>query len=129
MWTYVNPKALLVLSLLSVITVHAAWEKVSENSRSINYIDKTTIRKDGDLRKVWRLSDLKQREMTGEMSVRIRVEHDCKEDRFRYLYISNHSEAMAGGEIIHQGNKEDKDWSEVPPETLSAAVHKIVCAK
>jgi hypothetical protein len=123
-----NSLVMLFLAIL-ITPAQAQWEKISENNDLINYIDKSTIKKDGNLRKIWRLTDLKKREITGEMSIRMMVEHDCKEDLFRYLFVSNHSDPMAGGRIINQVRKDEKEWSQVPPETLSATIHKIVCAK
>jgi hypothetical protein len=120
---------LFIFLIVSLTPAQAEWEKITENNNLINYIDKSTIKKDGNTRKVWRLTDLKNREITGEMSIRMMVEHDCKEDLFRYLSVSNHSEPMAGGRIINQGRKDEKEWNAVPPETLSATIHKILCAK
>ena len=120
---------LFIFLIVSLTPAQAEWEKITENNNLINYIDKSTIKKDGNTRKVWRLTDLKNREITGEMSIRMMVEHDCKEDLFRYLSVSNHSEPMAGVRIINQGRKDEKECNAVPPETLSATIHKILCAK
>jgi len=50
---------MLFLAIL-ITPVQAEWEKISENNDLINYIDKSTIKKDGNLRKIWRLTDLKK---------------------------------------------------------------------
>jgi hypothetical protein len=62
------------------------------------------------------------------MSRRYRVEYDCKQERSRYLGISEHSEPMADGELLKIFG-EDKEWREIPPGTVANTILKIVCAK
>lgn len=106
----------------------AEWVKVSVSDTSIFYIDPASIRKDGNLRKVWRITDLKQRHKDGEMSIRGLDEYDCKEERLRFLALSSHSETMAGGETLWSKNYSDGEWQAIPPGSTVARVLKIVCA-
>lgn len=117
--------------LLSLVAAPAwaEWVKVSvaeDGSLSI-YIDPASIRKDGNLRKVWQINARKQRDKDGAMSVRARHEYDCKEDRFRVLAASSHSEPMAGGDVLESAD-DPSTWFAIPPDTLSARVLKVVCA-
>ena len=92
------------------------------------YIDPTTIRKDGNFRKVWQLNDLKERHKDGELSRRVRNEYDCKKERFRVLSFSTHSEPMANGMSLYQSSAESTEWNDIPPGTFAETVLKIVCA-
>jgi len=46
------------------------WVRVGETADVVFYIDPTTVRKDGDLRKVWSIQDLKERHIDGDLSLR-----------------------------------------------------------
>lgn len=75
-----------------------------------HYFDPVTIRKYGNLRSVWELEDLKQRDKQGVMLRRSLFEYDCKKERSRLLSFSSHSELetkdtgysepMAGGNVL-----------------------------
>ena len=91
------------------------------------YFDPATIRKDGNMRRVWELQDLRKRGRHGEMSRRMRVEYDCKQERWRYLGISGHSKPMAGGTILISTG-EDNDWTAIPPGTIVETIFNLVCA-
>ena len=119
----------LLLALLSVSgSAWAEWVKINENDSRLIYIDPQTIRKDGNLRKVWQITDLKQRFTNGELSRRSRLEFDCKNERFRYLSFSIHSGPMAGGTILSQ-LVEDTKWADIPPRSSSETMLQVVCAK
>jgi hypothetical protein len=122
-------KTLLLALMLVTGSVWAEWVMVSVSVTEQDfYIDKDTIRKDGNLRKVWSVNNLKQRDKYGGMSYRGRDEFDCKSERKRTLSVSLHSEPMADGKILfdEQGSGE---WTDVPPDTPMARILKIVCAK
>jgi len=118
---------LCLLLALAAAPAWAEWVKVSETDDSVFYIDPATIRKDGNLRRVWTINDLKQRQKDGEMSRRFLNEYDCKEERSRILSISEHSDPMAGGKTLVSESK--PIWSHVPPGTPSQTMMRIVCAK
>ena len=95
----------------------------------VRYVhDPATIRKEGHIRKVWKIQDYMKRAQNGGMSSRSREEFDCKQERMRYLGLSEHSEPMSGGEVLKTLG-EDKEWREVPPNTPIEITLKIVYAK
>jgi hypothetical protein len=101
--------------------------KVDEIDDTTHYIDPATILKVGQMRRVWTIQDSKKRGLTGEMSVLGFNEHDCAGDRVRNLSLSLHSEPMAGGETLVSLDTPSK-WAHIPPGTVAAAIHEIVCA-
>ena len=113
-------KTLLLALLLVTSSAWAEWVKVSSGQ----YIDPDSIRKDGDLRRVWELRNYEPE----RRSARARMEYDCKQERKRILSISTHSEPMAGGMIVSQYG-EDSIWRDIPPDTVAELLLKIVCAK
>lgn len=119
---------LLTLILLATGSAWAEWVRVDETHIASMYIDPSTIRRDGNFRKVWELQDLKQRDKTGWLSSRYRIEYDCKEERGRILSFSTHSDSMAGGDTLLL-DATVRTWYDVAPNTPGETLLKIVCAK
>lgn len=117
----------LVLAAVSGVAM-AEWVEVGESDSLSLYIDPATIRKDGNLRRVWVIHDLKQRDKDGVMSLRGLLEYDCKEARSRDLSSSTHSGPMAGGKMLDSYSSRG-NWNYIPPGTTGEAVLKFVCAK
>lgn len=121
----------LILTLLLTLAAAPAWAdwvKVSETDEVTFYIDPATIRKDGNLRRVWEIQDLKKPDKEGVMSRRGLLEYDCKDERDRVLSFSAHSDPMAGGKLLFSLNEPGK-WDYIPPETLRRTTMRIACAK
>jgi len=105
----------------------AEWVMYATNETNTFYYDPATIRKDGHIRRVWVLNDLRKRHKDGEMSRRSRTEYDCKQERMKYLASSEHSEPMAGGAVLSTAEHKE-EWRAIPPDTPLETIFKIVCA-
>ena len=118
----------LLASLLVTGAAWAEWVQLVEIENGYAYIDPATIRKDGNLRGVWEITDFKQRDKDGELSRRARVEYDCQQERFKFLSISSHSGPMASGTTLRSviGNGQ---WDDIPPGSAGETVLKIDCDK
>jgi hypothetical protein len=123
-------KLLIIFLLLTTSSTWAAWTLVSSNADSGDtfYIDVETIRKDGNLRKVWELMDLRQPSNGGAKSRRVRTEYDCKEERTRVLSLDVFSENMGKGKVLASFTEIEK-WADIPPGTVSENLLKAVCKK
>lgn len=123
-------KKIIIACLLatSAASAFAEWTRVGENDEGIYYIDYETIRKDGSLRKVWLVQDLKQRDENGEMSRRLRMEYDCNGERWRAASYSGHSQSMASGDTVKSASS-TTSWSDIPPQSGNETILKIVCTK
>ncbi len=117
---------LIVLCSLSAV---AEWKLVAKNGIHTFYIDPVTLRKDGNLRKVWEVIDFETRNESGAMSVRIRSEYDCKQERYKFLSISSHSGPMATGNTIFSDDEAEPKWNSIPPDSPIETKFSIVCAK
>ena len=106
----------------------ADWAKMGDTDEGSFYIDPASVLREGHVRQVWELTDLKQRDEGGEMSRRTRVQYDCKLGRTQVLSISTHWEPMAAGATLLSVAREGL-WKEVPPETAYAAAFKLLCAQ
>ena len=120
-------RILLCLLVLGASPAWAEWVDVAETRSSLLYIDPSTIRKDGNFRRVWEMSDLKQR-TGGAMSRRILNEYDCKEERRRVISNTSFFEQMGHGSILISDDKLG-EWQYIAPKTASSFVLEIVCAK
>jgi hypothetical protein len=116
------------LIALVAAPARAEWVVVSESNELVAYIEPSSIRKNGNFRKVWQVQDLKQRDEHGAMSRRLLVEYDCKDERFRVLATSTHSEPMAAGKALVSVDIPSA-WSAFAPATPAEDTLEIVCTK
>jgi len=119
----------LLASLLLNGSAWAEWVKVGSSSEDTFYFDSSTIRVEGDKRKVWVLFDYKQRDKYGAFSARMRNEYDCKGEKLQILSATLHSESMAAGKTLSNKQYTTEDWSDIPPNTFAENLLKIICAK
>ncbi len=89
-----------VLGLLAAMPVSAAWTFVTSTDGTAHYVDAKTLRKTGDLRRIWELSSSQQPNKGGVASQRLLVEYDCREKRYRLLQLVAFSAPMAGGTVV-----------------------------
>ena len=121
-------KLFLVCLMMLAGSAWAEWVIYETTDTNTFYYDPTTIRKDGNMRRVWVLYDLRERYKEAEMSYRTQYEFDCKQERVRFLAASAHSEPMAGGKTLYSSGEEN-NWRAIAPGTIAETILKIVCAK
>lgn len=118
---------LLLLGFIVAIPALANWSKYSETDFATYYFDPATMKKNAGMVRVWELVDYKQRSKDGEMSARLLHEHDCKGDRSRELSLGTFTEGMATGKVLIMGDNPSPSWRFIPPRTVAATLHSIVC--
>ncbi len=121
-------KFLLAALILLASSAHADWVKMGDTDEGSFYIDPASVLRDGHVRQVWELTDLKQRDEGGELSRRTRVQYDCQRGSTQVLSISTHWEPMAAGKALLSIAREGL-WKEVPPETPYAKAFHLLCAQ
>ena len=122
-------KLFLVCLMMLAGSAWAEWRLVGSVKDGEIYLHYGTIRKDGNMRKSWSLQNLTIRGKSGELSRRIRVEHDCKNERYRMMTIISHSELMGEGDILFNDALSNPQWNDIAPDTSMATISEIVCAK
>jgi len=120
-------KLFLVCLMMLAGSAWAEWVMYETTDTNTFYYDPTTIRKDGNMRQVWVLLNWRKRDKDNVMSHRLRYEYDCKQERYRFIAISVHTEPMAGGEILLQNL--DTPWIDIAPATAAETMFKIACLK
>jgi hypothetical protein len=119
------------LIALPMLVAGQAWADpvtVTESKSAVIRIDPITIRKDGDLRRVWILQDMKLPESRATLSMGSLREYDCKASRFRMLSLSSHPESSSMRDVHPTGNEAGGSWSAIAPQTEAAAILSFVCA-
>lgn len=126
-------RKVILMTLLAVVSGGAAAEWVQVGSTEIGTIfaNPATIRKTGNLVKMWRMADFKTADKIGGkqyLSEKTRYEYDCTEDRMRVLDTIFHAGNMGKGAVVH-ANSSQQQWQSVPPETFGEALWKFACTK
>lgn len=125
-------KAFVMMLLAGVCSsAAAAWIEVNRDETTTDYLDPTTIRKAGNMVKMWSLTDYKTAQVADGkpyISSRQQNEYDCKGERVRILSLSAHSGNMAGGETVFVGTDPSK-WVPIAPGAIMETLWKIACGK
>jgi hypothetical protein len=124
--------SLIMLLLLSSGPVYAEWVALGEgDSETTVYVDPDTIRRKGDLVKVWELYDFKPiRTVVGDsyFSSKAQIENDCAEERRRTLAFTWFSGNMGSGKVVFSESHEGR-WAPVAPDTIGLMLWTFACGK
>ena len=120
-----------LLLLLVSGAASAEWTYADESDDSITYVDRTTIRRNGNFVKMWRLADYKKAEVVegkSDLSSRAQDEYDCAEERMRRLALTAFSGQMGSGAVNYTDSDTQK-WAPVAPRSIREILWKIACGK
>jgi hypothetical protein len=128
---------LLIAVLLAVFSTGAmaGWTYLtpSEGNAFDFYIDKTTIRKRGNVAKMWALMDYKapkeEADGTSHLSNKSLAEYDCVEIRVRLLALTHFSGNMGKGKVTSTYQYDDSKWVDIAPGSVDMSHWKAVCKK
>jgi hypothetical protein len=122
-------KYLLALVMLIASPAWAEWtfvtQDVNDNSFSLDF---ETLRKDGNLRKIWQKVELAKANKFEWVSIRQRNEFDCKNETKTILSVAAFSKGNLQGEKLFDGNK-ITDKEDVAPSSVDWRILKLVCSK
>ena len=118
----------------SAATAAAKWEDFGTHTLygGLNiYFDRVTMRRSGDLVKVWEMLDFKTPQVIGGtrvLSVQSHFEYDCKVARRRMLATAGFSGHMGKTLVVDTGNNPGA-WESVAPGTYQGELRKVACGK
>jgi hypothetical protein len=95
------------------------------------YVNNSTIRRDGDVVKMWSLVDFTHpKKITNKsyMSVRSQDEYDCKGRQSRSLHYSFFAGNM-GSEEVAVKSAQPTDWYPIEPDVLVKILFNAACKK
>ncbi|MBC5767758.1 surface-adhesin E family protein [Ramlibacter albus] len=121
--------AIVALGLvLACAAPHAAaqdWVNYGESEVGVHYYDPTSIRAEGDRKRVWRLIDRRSQVGNGIKSGKALIEIDCKAGKYRYLKTLQYSGTMGQGTYLGGGEEQAAEF--VAPGTMIGHLAKLVC--
>lgn len=122
---------LITLLVLSSGPAYAAWVKIHDNDRFTVYADPDTIRRQGDLVKMWILYDYKTlQSSTGvaHLSDSIHLEANCTEKLQRSLAYTWWSGNMRDGTVVFNHSGEG-NWIPIGSGTVGHTLWSFACRK
>jgi hypothetical protein len=123
-----------LMMLLAIVSSSAVaeWVEVTRSESSTGYLDPATIRRAGDMVKMWYLLDFKAVQArpygTPYMSQKTQHEYDCKEQRARIIHSLRYSENMGGGEVVPT-DSDPEEWNPVATGSVLEKLWEIACRK
>lgn len=122
------PLALITLLVLSTASAYAEWVQIDKTDEGMStYVDPTTIRRKGDLVKMWHMFDEKIADTFRGSTFRAQNEYDCAEERSRRLASSYHSGNMGSGKVV--ATSDESKWAPVAPKSVGQALWAFACDK
>ena len=125
----------LLLGLMLPVTAGAAsaeWTSVGASAEYIAYVDKGTIRRNGNFVKMWDMSDYKTvQTVAGDsfLSTKRQSEYDCKEEKIRTLAFTWFSGQMGNGKVVYNTSETSIKWDPIAPGSAGETLWKIACGK
>ena len=130
----------LLLGLMLLVTATAAsaeWTIAGETRGGtddyIQYVDRATIRRNGDLVKMWGLTDFKtvQKAAGGEsyLSGKTQWEFDCKDEKVRSLAFTWFGGQMGSGKVVYADGDVRGKWQPIEPGSVGETQWKIACGR
>jgi len=124
---------LITILVLSSAPAYAEWVLLGTTDDGMTtYADPDTMRRKGDLVKMWALYDFKTiRTVEGKsyLSYMVQREYDCAEERIRYLAFTFFSGNMGSGKVVPTTSDEQQKSEPVQPDSIGLTLFKTACAK
>jgi len=129
-------RIILVSSLLLLISMSssalAEWVKVAGNDKLTAYADPSTLRKKGNITKIWSLFDFRAENTLTDgspyLSVMRETEYNCKDHVQHMLSYSIYSGNMGKGKLLDKGG-DPQDWKPVSQSGMAMAMMEYACSK
>ena len=124
---------LVTFLVLSSEPVYAEWVLTSGDDTAglAVYVDPGTIRRKGNLAKMWQLYDYKTvQTVAGDslLSMKRYNEYDCTEERTRMLAYTWFSGNMGSGKVVYS-TPDEQQWEPVVPRSINRTLWKVACSK
>ncbi|HEX6825614.1 MAG TPA: surface-adhesin E family protein [Nitrospiraceae bacterium] len=122
---------LIMFLVLSSGHVYAEWVLVSGDDAAglAVYVDPATIRRNGNLAKMWQLYDYKTvQTVAGDslLSMKRFNEYDCMQERTRMLGYTWFTGNMGNGNVVYS-TTEQQPWEPVVPRSINRSLWKAAC--
>ncbi len=119
-----------VMLAMASASACADWVEIETNEEATVYANPASIRKVGDVVKMWVLYDLRKPDsLHGKnyWSMKSNDSYDCSTDRTQRLHTLFYAGNMGSGNVIPTQYTGTRPWEPVVEDTLSDAVRKFAC--
>ena len=108
----------------------AAWTLVEASGEMRTYADWTSLRRNASVVDLWvlfdNIEDPSGITRTKSMSSKSRLECNCQDRRYRYLFTSWHAERMGAGAVTYTLDQVG-GWKPVPPDSIISPLWQRAC--
>ena len=102
------------------------WTKLVETQTMTFYVNRNAIEKEGDIRRIWEMQDLKTPDPDGVMSRRYMNEYDCEYKMHRISQMDSFSGPGLTGKKLFTV-EEPGYWRQIPPYGLFTLTYIWLC--
>lgn len=109
------------------------WVIVGSDESDATYANPSSIRKNGDMVKMWDIVDFKKTQSIDTSVRRYKStmgqnEYDCQNEKLRRLGLSLRSKNMAKGDVVFSSD-ETGAWIALPPDSRGKRLWSVACGK
>jgi len=114
---------------LAQTLVHAqAWTRLGENEHLALFVNRHSVERDGNIRRVWEMQDLKQADPDGVLSRRYLNEYDCVNKMYRISQMTSYAGPKLSGKKLFEVN-DPGYWRKIPPGGLFVLGYVAHCVQ
>lgn len=111
----------------------AEWISLGRTDAFRVYIDQKPTQRNGDLVQIWQIMDFTSAQWVDARtvvgSIKNLIEYDCKQARFRTLFVEAYSEQMGDGRMVASESLPDSPWEVVEPGGTAEKSRQAACSK
>ena len=123
---------LTLLALLASATAQAEWTAVAQNDERTDFIDRSTIRREGASVRVWSMFDFKGVPQTHQgkkhLSARQRMLINCRDETYQRQYLGLMTGRNGDGDTVIEETFKNREVKTITPESMNWWLMKEACA-
>ncbi len=104
------------------------WTRLGETEQVALFVNRNSMEREGNLRRVWEMQDLKKPDLDGVQSRRYMNEYDCHHKMYRISQVTSFDGPQLSGKKLFTV-KEAGYWRKVPPNGLFTLAYIAYCVE
>ena len=104
------------------------WVHFSHNKVATFFYDPSSLREEKHYKRIWILANYIKPTRSGEHSVIVKQEFDCKRARYKIMKLKSHALKNGKGPVINEYPGQ-KQWRPIVSSTPDSDLMKIICLK
>lgn len=122
--------AAVAILMTACTAASAKWIKVAETEGDAFYFESSMVRKSERYLRLWHLIDHSTVKMAAKgpyKSSKVQIELQCKQNRWRAIYLTYHSERMGEGSLLDAFFDPNAAWEPVVPNSPIETILNGAC--